>query len=146
MLKNFYWEKWMKRLRTRLLFCYCVVIAWEAIELFINLFAKQIIVHILLWAWVLSPGDIAVNKTQKFLSFGNWQTTIFSFYESLNLWRLLKLMWHLLYYISPNWIAIWWLNERRKKYQQLFWAVSPRMWISFIFLFPCPSLTVPLIP
>lgn len=61
----------MKRLRTRLLFCYCVVIAWEAIELFINLFAKQIIVHILLWAWVLGPGDIAVNKTQKFLYFGN---------------------------------------------------------------------------
>lgn len=39
-----------KQIENTTVTCYCVVIAREAIELFINLFAKQVIVHILLWA------------------------------------------------------------------------------------------------
>lgn len=63
------------RFRTRL----CGIVAWEAIELFINLFAKRIIVNLLFCTSFIGSGDRTVNKRQKFLSFGSWLGT-------MNLW------------------------------------------------------------
>lgn len=40
-----------------------MAIVWEAIKLFIHLFATQVITGLLLWA--LGSRDIAVNKTDK---------------------------------------------------------------------------------
>lgn len=42
-----------------------MAMAWEAIKLFIHLFATQIIIGLLLWALALCSWDIAVNKTDE---------------------------------------------------------------------------------
>ena len=60
--------------------------AWEAIKLLISLFAKQIIVGLLLLAHVLGSRDIAVNKTEKISCLLVADRLLFSVsMESLNL-------------------------------------------------------------
>lgn len=67
-------------------YCSCMAMAWEAIKLLINLFAKQIIVGLLLLACVLGSRDIAVNKTEKISCLLVADRLLFSVsMESLNL-------------------------------------------------------------
>ena len=123
--------------------CCFGVIAWKANELFINLFAKWIIVDLLLYTSFIGSGDRTVNKRQKFLSFGSWLGT-------LNLWICEDdWYWHA---ISSNRIYLFQLDSSmmvkcknptpKTKNPTAFWTYNPGMYIFLIF----HLLALPLLP